>query len=42
MPISSRVTIDGPFDNLVLHHDQVMVGVFVSSGISIASRHRGR
>jgi ferredoxin-NADP reductase len=35
LPIGSRVKIEGPFGNLVLHHDQARTGVFLAGGIGI-------
>src|SRR6476646_8209524 len=35
LPINSHVTIEGPFGNLVLHHDQAKAGVFLAGGIGI-------
>lgn len=35
MPIGSRVKIEGPFGNLVLHNDQAKAGVFLAGGIGI-------
>jgi ferredoxin-NADP reductase len=35
LPIGSQVKIEGPFGNLVLHHDQARAGVFLAGGIGI-------
>ena len=35
MPIGSRAKIEGPFGNLVLHHDHAKAGVFLAGGIGI-------
>ena len=35
MPIGSQVKIEGPFGNLVLHHDHARAGVFLAGGIGI-------
>jgi ferredoxin-NADP reductase len=35
MPIASRVTIEGPFGNLVLHNNQTRAGVFLTGGIGV-------
>ena len=35
LPIGSRVKIEGPFGNLVLHHDQAKAGVFLAGEIGI-------
>ena len=35
LPIGSQVKIEGPFGNLVLHHDHARAGVFLAGGIGI-------
>ena len=35
LPIDSHVKIEGPFGNLVLHHDHARTGVFLAGGIGI-------
>ena len=35
LPINSHIKIEGPFGNLVLHHDQARTGVFLAGGIGI-------
>lgn len=35
LPINSHIKIEGPFGNLVLHHDHARAGVFLAGGIGI-------